>query len=132
MAIHAVASLSKPPAVAGSGKEKFATVFREALPLKPSHPAKASSTVVHGAGHGPHSAGGSVTNSAAATVERVQAAQARLDRVFELARSGKTFTPAELLGLQAQVYEASQQLDLASRVVEKATSGVKQVLQTQV
>jgi hypothetical protein len=29
------------------------------------------------------------------------------------------------------VYRASQELDLAGKVVEKATSGVKQVLQTQ-
>jgi hypothetical protein len=65
-------------------------------------------------------------------VDRVQAAQARLDQVFEMARSGRTFTPAELLGMQAQVCAASQELDLATQVVEKATSGVKQVLQTQV
>jgi hypothetical protein len=30
------------------------------------------------------------------------------------------------------VYRASQELDLAGKVVEKATAGVKQILQTQV
>lgn len=64
--------------------------------------------------------------------EQVHAAQQRLDHVLRLAESGKTFSPAELLALQAQVYRASQELDLAGKVVEKATSGVKQVLQTQV
>jgi hypothetical protein len=52
--------------------------------------------------------------------------------VLRLAESGRCFSPAELLALQANVYRASQQLDLAGKVIEKATGGVKQVLQTQV
>lgn len=70
--------------------------------------------------------------TAARAVDQVTQAQHRLDRVLALAESGKTFSPAELLGLQAQVYSASQELDLAGKVVEKATSGVKQILQTQI
>jgi hypothetical protein len=66
------------------------------------------------------------------TLDQLTAAQSRMDKVLELAQSGKTFTPAELLSLQTQVYRASQELDLAGKVVEKATGGVKQVLQTQV
>jgi hypothetical protein len=66
------------------------------------------------------------------TIDQLTAAQSRMDKVLELAQSGKTFTPAELLSLQTQVYRASQELDLAGKVVEKATGGVKQVLQTQV
>lgn len=65
-------------------------------------------------------------------LDQVSAAQARLDKVLALAQSGRTFTPAELLALQAQVCSASQEIDLAGKVVEKATGGVKQVLQTQV
>jgi hypothetical protein len=65
-------------------------------------------------------------------IDHVSAAQHRLDKVLALSQSGKTFTPAELLSLQAQVYSATQELDLAGKVVEKATAGVKQVLQTQV
>ena len=70
--------------------------------------------------------------SAAQILDRVRTAQAQLDRILALAQSGKTFTAAELLALQGQVYRASQEIDLASRVVEKGTGGVKQVLQTQV
>jgi hypothetical protein len=70
--------------------------------------------------------------TAARAVDQVAQAQHRLDRVLALSQSGKTFSPAELLGLQAQVYSASQELDLAGKVVEKATSGVKQILQTQI
>ena len=39
---------------------------------------------------------------------------------------------SELLAVQAGVYKFSQELELTSKVVEKATSGVKQTLQTQV
>lgn len=73
-----------------------------------------------------------VTRAEAARVaERVLAAQEKLDKVLELAQSGKTFNTAELIALQAHVYGASQEIDLASKVVEKATSGLKTLLQTQ-
>jgi hypothetical protein len=69
---------------------------------------------------------------AAQALERVSQAQKRLDHILALAESGRSFTPAELLAFQAHVYAASQQLDLAGKVVEKATGGIKQVLQTQI
>ncbi len=78
------------------------------------------------------SVGPASQNSVQQVAESVSAAQRRLEGVLALAQSGKTFTPAELIALQGQVYRASQELDLAGKVIEKATSGVKQVLQTQV
>ncbi|RJS25753.1 ATP-dependent helicase HrpB [Corallococcus sp. H22C18031201] len=68
----------------------------------------------------------------AQVLDGVDQARKQLDHVLRLAESGRTFTATELLGLQARVYRASQELDLAGKVVEKATSGVKQVLQTQI
>ncbi|MGA9523693.1 MAG: ATP-dependent helicase HrpB [Myxococcaceae bacterium] len=68
---------------------------------------------------------------AAQMLDRVTAAQQRIDHILDLAQAGKNFTPAELIAMQAHVYRASQELDLAGKVVEKATGGVKQVLQTQ-
>jgi len=65
-------------------------------------------------------------------IDQVAAAQKRMEAVLELAQSGKSFTPAELISLQSQMYRASQELDLAGKVIEKATGGVKQILQTQV
>lgn len=65
-------------------------------------------------------------------LDRVSQAQSQMEQALELAESGMSFSPAELLSLQAQVYRASQELDLAGRIVEKATGGVKQILQTQV
>jgi len=65
-------------------------------------------------------------------VGRVAEAQARMDRILALAASGRTFSPAELLALQAGVAEASQTVDLAGKVLDRVTSGLKQVLNTQV
>ncbi|MFT3706674.1 MAG: ATP-dependent helicase HrpB [Archangium sp.] len=70
--------------------------------------------------------------TAAGVLDQVNQAQNRMEQILKLAESGKSFSPAELLSLQTHVYRASQELDLAGKVVEKATGGVKQVLQTQV
>lgn len=58
--------------------------------------------------------------------------QREMDRIVQQARSGRSFSPAELIGLQARVYRLSHELDLASKLVEKATNGVKQAMGTQV
>jgi len=63
---------------------------------------------------------------------RVAAAQARMDRILALAASGRTFSPAELLSLQAGVAEASQTVDLAGKVLDRVSGSVKTLLQTQV
>ncbi len=70
--------------------------------------------------------------TAAKVLDQVNHAQNRMEQILKMAESGKSFSPAELLSLQTHVYRASQELDLAGKVVEKATGGVKQVLQTQV
>ena len=67
-----------------------------------------------------------------AWLARVAAAQARMDRILALAASGRTFSPAELLSLQAGVAEASQSVDLAGKVLDRVSGGVKTLLQTQV
>jgi hypothetical protein len=65
-------------------------------------------------------------------VREIADAQAKLDQLLKLAESGRSFSPAELLAFQTHAYRASQEIDLASKVVDKATSGVKQTLNTQV
>lgn len=127
MAIHAAGGLGGPARAtnAAGGKETFRSTFKESLPTPVQQQPKSHLPPV-----------GKLeqleTQKAAQWMDRVHAAQARLDHVFQLAQSGRNFTPLQLLALQAQVSGASQQLELATRVVEKATSGVKQVLQTQV
>lgn len=58
--------------------------------------------------------------------------QNKLDDIIKLSLSGKKFDYQELLAIQASVHKFSQELELTSKVVEKATSGVKQTMQTQV
>ncbi len=58
--------------------------------------------------------------------------QASLDKLINGGMTGKNFSNSELLSLQAGMYKYTQELDLTSKVVEKATSGLKDTLKTQV
>ncbi len=68
----------------------------------------------------------------AAALAAVERAQARLDAVLQAARSGRTFTAQELLGLQAETYRTVQTVDLAAKLVEQGAQSVKHALNTQV
>ena len=65
-------------------------------------------------------------------VAGVMDGQNKLDDIIAKASSGKQFSQQQMLAMQAGVYKFSQELELTSKVVEKATSGVKQTMQTQV
>lgn len=62
----------------------------------------------------------------------IEKGQVALDKLINSSLSGTNFTNTELLSLQAGMYKYSQELDLCSKVVEKATSGLKDTLKTQV
>lgn len=66
-----------------------------------------------------------------AALEAVERAQRRLEGILEAARSGRTFTAQELLGLQAEAYRTVQTVDLATKLVEQGAQSVKQALNTQ-
>jgi hypothetical protein len=70
-------------------------------------------------------------NPALSALSGVERAQARLDAVLAAARAGRTFTAAELIGLQAEAYRCAQTVDLASKLVEQGAQSVKQALNTQ-
>jgi hypothetical protein len=65
-------------------------------------------------------------------LEAVDRARSRLDGVLAAARSGRTFTGPELLGLQAEAYRTVQTVDLAVKATEQAAQSVRQALATQV
>lgn len=65
-------------------------------------------------------------------LDQIVDGQNKLDDIIKLSLSGKKFDYQELLAIQASVHKFSQELELTSKVVEKATSGVKQTMQTQV
>ena len=58
--------------------------------------------------------------------------QDKMGKIMDMALSGRQFSPPELLAMQAGVYKFSQELELTSKVVEKATGGIKQTMNTQV
>jgi hypothetical protein len=65
-------------------------------------------------------------------VSELEKGQVNMEKLIKAGASGKTFSNAELLSLQAGMYKYTQELDLTSKVVEKATSGLKDTLKTQV
>jgi hypothetical protein len=65
-------------------------------------------------------------------VNSLEKGQLNLEKLINSGMSGKEFSNGELLQLQASMYKYTQELDLTSKVVEKATSGLKDVVKTQV
>lgn len=120
-------TLSSISAVVGSNISPARTPhtqFRDALQSadKPAHTPTTTT----------HATAATTATPTAHVLDSVSQAQKRMDAVLKMAESGRSFSAAELMALQTRVYQANQELDLAGKVVEKATGGVKQVLQTQV
>ena len=68
----------------------------------------------------------------AEVVEQLVNGQDKMAGIMKMALSGKKFNSSELLAMQAGIYRFSQELEITSKVVEKATSGIKQTMNTQV
>ncbi|MFL5346253.1 MAG: ATP-dependent helicase HrpB [Hyalangium sp.] len=71
-------------------------------------------------------------NMVSHVVSELEQGQRRLDTLIDAGVSGRQFSSSELLSLQASMYKYTLELDLTSKVVEKATSGLKDVVKTQV
>ena len=65
-------------------------------------------------------------------VEGVLDDEKKIDRLMAKNTSGGGLDQSELLQLQGLIYGYSQKVDLASKVVDKATGGLKQIMNTQV
>jgi hypothetical protein len=65
-------------------------------------------------------------------LEAVEQVRARLDHALAQARAGRTFSPQELLALQADAYRYQQTVELASKVAEAGAQTVRQAVNTQV
>jgi hypothetical protein len=72
------------------------------------------------------------TNTLMSMMGNMEKGQASLDKLINGGVNGKSFSNSEMLSLQAGMYKYSQELDLTSKIVEKATSGLKDTLKTQV
>jgi hypothetical protein len=107
------AAAAGAPALAPASRPTFSDVFRELR--------------APGATGAP-----SPAPSALRSLEAVERAQSRLDDILAQARSGRTFTGAELLALQAEAHRFSHTVELASKVVEQGAQTVKQAVNTPV
>jgi hypothetical protein len=115
MPIAPVAAPAQAAAAAPASPQRhsFGALLESRAPLRAAAPAARS----------PH--------PALSPLAHVERAQARLDAVLAAARSGRTFTAAELIGLQTEAYRCAQTVDLASKLVEQGAQSVKQALNTQ-
>jgi len=73
-----------------------------------------------------------VTGMLSKMVTDIEKGQGVMDKLINGGLSGKSFNSTELLALQAGMYKYTQELELTGKVVEKATSGLKDTLKTQV
>ena len=71
-------------------------------------------------------------NIAVKMMADIEKGQGVMDRLISEGLSGRNFANGELLALQAGMYKYTQELELTGKVVEKATSGLKDTLKTQV
>jgi hypothetical protein len=65
-------------------------------------------------------------------VHEIETGGANLDKIIAQAASGKDFSNAELLAMQAGMYKYTLTLELLSKVVEQAVSSLKDLLKMQV
>lgn len=72
---------------------------------------------------------GALTEAGRQLLARVARGERYVENIVQQAVSGRAFTPADLLAIQAQVYRYTQELELVSKVVERGTSTVKTILQ---
>jgi hypothetical protein len=63
--------------------------------------------------------------------QEVQRGEALVRAAIGAAQGGRDVGPAELIALQAGVYRYGEAVDLASRLIDRTTSGVKTVVQGQ-
>jgi hypothetical protein len=124
--INRSATAKRPPT--------FAKVLGERVAIGPA----AAATPPTSRARGVQAPTGRVTSSppppspVRALLERTLGAERRVDTLLAAAARGKTFSPAELLALQASVFRYSQAVEIVSRATDKLVGAVKQTMGTQV
>ncbi len=65
-------------------------------------------------------------------LDGMQTDETSLDKMMARSMSGAKMSQQDLLKMQSLVYSYSQKVELASKLVSNATSGMKQIMNTQV
>jgi hypothetical protein len=110
----------------------FTAVLDEGSPLAPSRPAVATTGSKAPSPTATATKPAPTTTPLRAMLERTVGAEKQVDALLEAAARGKTFTPAQLLAMQATVARYSQTVEVVSRVADRLVGAVKQTMGTQV
>jgi exonuclease VII small subunit len=65
-------------------------------------------------------------------VDRMKSSQSRLKEILDQAMSGRTYSPQELLAMQTEVGQLTNEISLACKMVEQGVSSVKSMMQMSV
>jgi len=61
----------------------------------------------------------------------IERSTVRMNELLTDLRSGRTFTPQELLGVQAEMHDITLQIEVTTKVISETASGVRQLMQQQ-
>ncbi|MES1164306.1 MAG: hypothetical protein ABUR63_01000, partial [Verrucomicrobiota bacterium] len=106
----APAAFRTPPAPRELAGPAFAVVLGDGTAAAPAPP--------------PGAAGGIARSPVAAALARLADSQRSVDSLIDAAARGRTFTPAQLLALQATVSRDAQTVEVVSRVTDRVTGAV--------
>jgi len=128
------ALLPKPDAGAGTAGPRRPKTFTEVLDERVgAAPAGQAAPRPPAVGPSPPSAAPAPTPSPVrALLEQTIGTERRIETLLAAAARGKTFSPGELLALQATVFRYSQAVEIVSRATDKLVGAVKQTMATQV
>lgn len=56
----------------------------------------------------------------------------RLNEIVGELKSGRTYSPHELLGIQGEMHDITMRIEVTTKVVSEVTAGLKQLMQQQV
>ncbi|HEY4393120.1 MAG TPA: hypothetical protein VGP64_03615 [Polyangia bacterium] len=121
-----------PPAVprTAAGGKAFSSVLVEGTAAAPAPPTvaagKPAAVPAHPVVPGPPA------GPVRAVFARALGAEKQVDALLEAAARGKTFTPAQLLAMQATVARYAQTVEVVSRVADRLVGAIKQTMGTQV
>jgi hypothetical protein len=112
--------------LAARGQAPSAAPPNPAAATAPQHAPSAAAQQAYGA-HASEPA--PLTEAGRRLLSRISRGERFVEQVVRGASSGAAYTPADLLAIQAQVYRYTQEVELVSKFVDRATNAVKTVLQ---
>lgn len=131
-----LASVSLPQNQPQPGVKEGKGSFKEVMndPSKTKTDAVPTDNKVEGAQKAQEAQGQKVDtgNKVDSFVDAIRKDEKSIDKMMARASKGADFSNAELLQMQGVTYRYAQRVELATKVVEKVTGGIKQVLNTQV